>query len=218
MSRSNPRIESSNPCKKFIEWNAEKGHFQFYNKETKQDEIINLERFLFLDNLYTIGGFNPKHKRGIYSNEIHSIKDETLNVRVFGNDDVSIVGTYSNIKEKLPAGAKFYSSIYLMFNSSIVNIKLKGSALNTWIEFCKSNKSYQLDAIIFKGKSDLKTNGATKYYDPIFSLAESTPEEDTKAIELDKELQDYFKGYKEGKTTPTPEAEVLEPSFDDIDL
>jgi hypothetical protein len=215
MSRSNPRVESSNPCKKFLKWKGAEGHFVMWNKTTEKEEIVNPRRMLFLDKLFTVKGFSDKHQQGIYSNEIHSTKTEQLNVRVFGNDSVSIVGLYDEIKDKMPAGAKLGNSLYVMCEGEIINLQLTGSALSAWIEFCKANKSWQSGAIVFEGKSELKKKGATKYYEPIFSLADATPEEDAKAIELDKELQDYFKGYKEGKTTPTPEAELVE---DDIDL
>lgn len=218
MSRSNPRVESSNPCKTFLKWKGAEGHFSMWDKSTEKEVIVNPGRMLFLDKLFTVKGFSDKHQQGIYSNEIHSTKTEQLNVRVFGNDSVSIVGLYDEIKDKLPAGAKLGNSLYVMHEDEIINLQLTGSALSAWIEFCKANKAWQSGAIVFQGKSELKKKGATKYYEPVFSWAYATSDEDAKAIELDKVLQDYFEGYKSGTTTPTPEAEVLEPSFDDIDL
>lgn len=214
MSRSNPRVESSNPCKKFLKWKGAEGHFIMWNKSTEKEETVNPKRMLFLDKLFTVKGFSDKHQQGIYSNEIHSTKTEQLNVRVFGNDSVSIVGLYDEIKDKMPSGAKLGNSLYVMCEGEIMNLQLTGSALSAWIEFCKANKTWQSGAIVFEGKSDQKKKGATKYYEPIFSLTEATSEEDKMAIEFDKVLQAYFEGYKSGEVQP----EVQADSVDDVEF
>ena len=97
MSLSNPTTE--NPVKKFIEYKAEESTFQYWDK--KQEKNIPLElpvQFIVLDELATITGYCEVAKSNLYSNEVHNLNLQMLNVKSF-KGGVHLMGKYADIKE-----------------------------------------------------------------------------------------------------------------------
>ena len=85
MSFSNPILE--NPCKKFIDFKSDNKQFVYWDKELgengEQVIIPTPIYFIVLDELTTVTGYYKEGDCGIYSNEIHFLKDEVLKVRTF---------------------------------------------------------------------------------------------------------------------------------------
>ena len=122
MSLSRETIK--NPATKFIEWKSSKKAFQFYDKEAEETVEIKLPiEFVILDELSTIKGWHEETESGIYSNEVHSLQNEDLNVRSFKGGDL-ISGKYSEIKELIKAkGGKYTKSVYAMMGDELVNFQ-----------------------------------------------------------------------------------------------
>ena len=137
MSYSEPRLQ--NPATKFIDFKD--GKFQYYDKETEKNIILDLPLyFVVLDELSTISGFCEKAKSGIYSNEVHKISNEVLNVRTFKGGE-QIIGIYKDISDAIARiGGRFTKSVYaLLINTEtreteLVNFKFRGAAFSGWID------------------------------------------------------------------------------------
>lgn len=196
MSLSQPKVQ--NPCKKFIEFKGDAGIFQYYDKENKKN--IKLEYpigFITLDELSTIKGFNEPSGSGVYSNEVHSIKNQTLNVRTFKGNN-SIVGKYADIKDRIKSiGGKYCKSIYAAFihkdkSLELVNFQLTGAAFKAWIDKeVDSNSEVMVVSKIVEAKK-----GKVVYQIPVWGAAGMTDELRVEAIEMDKKLQQYLKARK----------------------
>lgn len=215
MSRSNPNEELINPCKHFFQWDGGDGKgFKIYDKETKKNVITPLPfKFLVLDRLTTITGYNEPEKIGYYSNEIRDIKNDMLTVR--SKNGIEATGTYEEIKAKLSAkGASYCQSVYIMFfvgkEAVLGNIKMTGASLENWFSFCKENKIMEVGVQVKSANE--KKKGKVVYYEPVFSVLDIKPATNELAIEIDKPLQEYLKAYlAKNKSTTETTAEHVKP-------
>lgn len=153
--------------------------------------------FLVLDELATIKGYSKSDESGYWSNQVRNTTKQPFTVRT----KAGIVETALYKELKCTAkGAKYAKSVYCAFfdenkELAIGNITFVGAALSAWIEFSKAHKT-DTGCVIIEGKSAEKTNGATKYFEPVFGFKEKVSEEtEQKALELDKELQTYLTAY-----------------------
>ena len=206
MSRSNPNEELVNPCKHWFQWDGDKGGFKSYDKETKKNVSIPLPfRFLYLDSLITVTGYNEPEGVGYYSNEVRDIKD-VMTVR--SKNGIEMTGNWEQIKEKMSAkGADFCQSVYIAFYEGktlvLGNIKMKGAALGPWFDFRKANNVMDIGISVKEMKEGKK--GKVVYQMPVFSVLDIKPATNELAIEIDKPLQEYLKAYlaKNKSTTET---------------
>lgn len=193
MSLSQPKISS--PCKKFIDFKGSTGNFQFWDKSKKENIELKLPlRFIVLDELSTITGYSESANSGIYSNEVHNLSHQDLNVRTF-KGGISFSGKYADIKTRISdLGGKFSKSIYAALITGdgveLVNFKFKGASLKPWID--RDSKS---NVVKIEGCLDGK-KGVVKYKSPIFLQGEADENHIEEALELDKELQIYLKSHK----------------------
>jgi hypothetical protein len=207
MSRSAPTNMLVNPATKYLNWNSEKGQFEYWDKENKKNVAVPLPiSFLVLDQLATIKGFSDKHQGGMWSNEVKYLKEQKLKVVGKAKDGKLFQiaeGLYPDIKETVvTAGGKYTRSLYTaMLNDKeeyeIVNFQLKGAAFSGWLDFEKDNRNTVLsDEIICKDFKREK-KGATKYTIPIFSSQPASEEGNEAAMNLDIQLQEYLTAYFE---------------------
>jgi len=211
MSKSNPRIE--NPCKKFITWKGDKGHFVYYDKETEKEVIMPLPvYFVWLDELATITGYCKKHDCGIYSNEVRKTTEEILRVKTFKGGE-SITGIYADIKDSIIAlGGSFTKSVYVMLvgenvTPELVNFKFHGSAFSGWLEKKFNPDECTTGILSFREE----TNGNINYKVPVFQAFKLSPDTDQLAFSMDIELQEYLKEYKALQPEKeTPKIETVE--------
>lgn len=195
MSLSRPAIK--NPVSKFIEFKGDEGTFRYWNKELKKN--INLEKpvkFIVLDELNTIKGFNDSTSSGVYSNEVHNLKTQALNVRTF-KGNISLRGFYIDIKDKISGmGGKFCKSIYAALitgdNLELVNFQLTGAAFKSWVDKVIDVNS---SAVVFNSVTDAK-KGKVQYKVPNFTSEALSPELLQKAIAMDEALQVFLKQKK----------------------
>ena len=199
MSFSNPN--QTNPATKFIIFKGDKGVFQYFDKEAgEKGENIELKMplyFIVLDELSTIKGFNDETQSGVYSNEVHNLSNEKLNVRTFKGGR-SVTGIYKDIKADIAAlGGKFCKSVYALLVTSegneIVNFQFSGASFSAWLD-CRINTNQYCVGVV--GVSDEK-KGVIKYKKPIFKAFAIKPEIREAAIAADNKLQAYIEQYKQ---------------------
>lgn len=196
MSFSEPTIK--NPSQKFIDFKSDTGHFQYYDKETEKSISVPFPiYFIVLDELSTISGFCEKTGSGIYSNEVHRISDEPLNVRTFkGGEGAS--GLYKDISDRIKVlGGKFTKSVYAMLiykdkAPEMVNFKFRGASFSAWLD----KKIDTSKTIIGITGTVEATKGKTVYNVPVFKAFKMTEDLALQATAMDHELQDYLRLYK----------------------
>lgn len=214
MSRTNQEQErtgSSNPSKRFVEFNGEKGVFTYYDKEKKEDVTMPWPvSFLVLDQRHTVKGWNKANNSAIFSNEVLDINEEEMDVRTFKGDNKGIAkGLYPKIKDKVKAaGGKYVRSVYVMLfiketnTWEMSNIAFKGACSFEWNEFLNNMTVNKYNAMIFVKKNDVeaRTMGNVNYFVPKFSVKELSKDNSdqnvllTQADKEDMVLQDYFAG------------------------
>lgn len=217
MSRSN-NADLQNPAKKRFEWSGSEGKIKCYDSENKKNVYYELPfMFLVLDKLSTIAGFYEKEQSGFWSNEIRNTKTDLLTVRT--KKGVEQEALYADLAPTLNKGAKYAQSVYIAYKEGdkleIANLKIFGSALGTWIDFCKDNDIYKV-AVSISGATPAK-KGATKYFVPVYEAKAVTDETNKQAALLDVELQAYLNGYLASQGTPSAKKNVAhETSKDNI--
>lgn len=217
MSRSNPTDAVRNPSTRWFEFAAgvDGGFVRYYDKDSEKNiglgdaEHGGKFMFILLDELATVKGWHDPSESGIFANEVRDTRQDTLVVRSFKGGELAS-GLYASIKDRIGAvGGHFVSSCYIAYKDGDVlrigNIRFKGAALGTWMEFkkqCpskkdaagKSVKAYYVDAVKIEGFEQLKKGGTT-FRVPKFLLATLSEETNKQAMDLDKELQAFLSDY-----------------------
>jgi hypothetical protein len=207
MSRSNDDSRAPSPVLLYWEWKGthENGRFERYQKsevEGEKGEKISVKKasFMVLDQTSTVTGFNEDTSESIYANDVHSIHDD---LKVYMGKNLLCEGKWADIKDKVKVnGGKFAKNIYALgklpediggeATSGVVRYTFAGSALRPWFEFAESNKVTD-GVIIWDGTTIEGKKGSVKFESPVFKKQESGENEEKKAIEADKLLQEWFK-------------------------
>jgi hypothetical protein len=207
----------SNPATKFIDWKSNDKCFEYYDKEAQEKIKINLPfKFLTLDELSTVKGWNDASSSGIYANEVKYISKEPLTVKPFKGNEIA-KGLYKDIKDKIvAAGGHYVKSIYIMLeDGTLANLQLKGSAVQQWGEFTQKTRSRLTDEWIVVSKVKEGKKGAVKFSMPEFSFDRSLSEtEAEQADEAFNTLEAYLKTYL-AKGEPVIVDDVEEDDVDD---
>lgn len=237
MSRLNPTVK--NPTTRWFEWDAENGNLKYYDKEQEENVPVKLPfTFLLLDELAKITGWSDKREASIYSNEVHSTVREYLHVQC--NQTTIAEGKYGGIKEQVEReGGRYTSSLYIAYKNDsgelvIGNLALKGGALPSWIDFGKEVEQlkYKEAIQIKKSREESFTNKdgeEISYRVPVFNLKEVSEDTHEKALDLNRDLEDYFDSrpdysqetngqeQSEPAEQPADSSVDLNQNFDDID-
>ena len=202
MSTSNRRQAfaqpQSNPATKFLDWKSNDKCFEYYDKEKQEKVSVALPfKFLVLDELHTIKGWNDASSSGIFSNEVKFISKEVMTVKPFKGNEIA-KGLYKDIKEKIvAAGGHYVKSIYIMLeDGSLANLQLKGSAVQKWGEFTQRTRNRLPDEWVQVTKAIEGKKGAVKFFIPDFSFERSIS--DAEAVQADEAfniLETYLKAY-----------------------
>lgn len=225
MSTSNRRQAfaqpQTNPATKFIEWKSNDKCFNYYDKEAQKNVEIPLPfKFLVLDELHTIKGWNDASSSNIYSNEVKFISKEVMTVKPFKGNEIA-KGYYKDIKDKVvAAGGHYTKSIYVMLeDGSLANISLKGSGVQKWGDFTQKTRNRLADEWVTVTKADDGKKGAVKFSTPSFSFANSISDEEANmADEAFNILESYLKTYlakAEPAIVEEDESDDWEPTIDD---
>ena len=211
---------SSNPTKKYFEWKSDDKCFAYYDKETKQNVKVELPfKFLTLMEFHTIKGWNDKNQSGVYSNEVKSIGNDELNVRLFKGNQ-SVKGVYKEIKDTIIAmGGHYTKSIYIMLeDGSIANVNIKGSSVQAWGDFTQKTRSRLSDEWIEVANAIELKKGKVNYSIPEFKFATSLNDSQcTLADNAYNQLKSYIDGYL-AKQIEVTDAEILNEETDISDL
>lgn len=206
MSRSINTEKEPNPAKRWFQWDSDSKGFKYYDKEaphptdaSKKGANIPVPlpfKFLVLDRLHTIAGFSDADKSSIYSNEVRDLKTQVLNVKI--KKETVTSGLYEQIKGK-PSGARYCQSVYIAYfdeknELQLGNIKMVGSSLGSWIEFCKGKKITEGGIKVVSTKF-VEKNKKINWNEPVFEAIKVKPETDAIAIALDTKLQSYLSEY-----------------------
>jgi hypothetical protein len=237
MSRSN-NTDMVNPSTRWFEWSGGEGKINYYDKATKERVEVTMPfTFLLLEELSTITGFNEKSKSRIYANEVKDLSKNPLRV-MEGSSEIAR-GLYNEIKEKVTSasvGGKYAKSCYIAYKNEkgelvIGNFMFSGSSfgggehvvdakkkfkenVGAWLDFAKAFRADLYKKAVRVTRDDRPcTNGNVTFYAPKFELVDISPETDEKAIELDKQLQEYLsyyfaKGVQPTASAPAPEDEA----------
>ena len=210
---------TTNPVGKFFEWKSNEKTFVYFDKETKTNVTVPLPfKFLVLDELHTIKGWNDATESGIYANEVKFISRDEMVVKPFKGNEIAR-GLYKDIKEKAKAaGGHYVKSIYIMLeDGSIANLQLKGAACQAWGDFTSKGKQRLLDEWVSVVGFDEAKKGSVKYTTPIFGyLASIGDAENDLANEAFNTLEAYLKTYL-AKAEAVAEVETEE-AHDDVDF
>lgn len=202
MSLSNPHEKGQpNPSTRWFEWNGEQGAIRYYDKELKQTIGVPLPfTFILLDELGAVKGWHDPSASGIYSNEVKDTRQDTLVVRAFKGGTL-VEGLYRDIKDRVNSlGGSFTTNCYIAFKNdndvlSIGALHFKGASLASWMEFRKQCRSeFYKKAVTIEAFTEGK-KGRIVYRVPKFTMTDISPETMAIAVELDKALQEFLKGY-----------------------
>ena len=224
MSTSNRRQAfaqpQANPSTKFLDWKSNDKCFEYYDKENQEKVSVALPfKFLVLDELHTIKGWNDASSSGIFSNEVKFISKEVMTVKPFKGNEIA-KGLYKDIKEKIvAAGGHYVKSIYIMLeDGSLANLQLKGSAVQKWGEFTQKTRNRLPDEWVQVTKAIEGRKGAVKFFTPDFSFERSiTEDEAMQADEAFNILESYLKTYL-AKAEPIVEETPQDDPDDDLEF
>lgn len=192
-------LKKATPVLHYVEWKWAEWTFAYYDKDKGENKLIKLPlKFILLDELTTVKWFHMKDQSGIYANEIRDISNEELTVKIFSWATLA-TGTWNDIKNSLPNGAKFSKSVYAYCDKLgwIINIQFNGSSLGPWMD-----KDCTTRAIQATKNDELLKYGTVEYYSPNFENYNATKKEVESAEEAFNELQAYLSS--KGTTQKNP--------------
>lgn len=211
---------SSNPTKIYLEWKSDDKCFAYYDKDKKENVKMELPlKFLTLMEFHTIKGWNDKNQSGVYSNEVKSIGQDELNVRLFKGNQ-SVKGLYKEIKDTIIAmGGHYTKSIYVMLeDGTIANINIKGSGVQSWGDFTQKTRSRLTDEWIEVANAIELKKGKVNYSIPEFKFAKSLSDSESKLADSKyNELKNYIDGYL-AKQIEVVDEEIISEENDISDL
>lgn len=204
MSRANPNAGVTNPSTRWFEWRGGDGVIRWYDKTKKESIDIPVDkkkpfRFIVLDVLATVSGYNKKRKSGIYSNEVRDTRTDPLIVKFFEGGTIA-EGLWADIKDKVVANKGGFSAVcYIAFKDGpdlkIGGIKFKGCSLGPWFEFQKAHRNdIDTKGVAIVG-SEADTTGDVEFKKPIFGIVEISPETNQAAGLLAQELAKFHTAY-----------------------
>ena len=189
---------TKNPATKFLEWKSDQKGFSYYDKGIAKNVEVSLPfKFVFLDELSTVKGWNDASSSGIFSNEVKYLSKEPMTVKAFKGGEIAI-GLYNEIKERVKnAGGHYSKSVYIMLeDGALANIQLKGSATQQWGEFVKANRQSITRTWINVASATENKKGKVVFSIPNFTIGADI--EDLEARDADgrfDELESYLKTY-----------------------
>lgn len=205
-----PERTNTNPAKKFLEWRSNEKCFSYYDKDKKENVMVELPlQFVILEHYHTVKGWNDESESGIFSNEVWSIGTEEMNVRSFKGGNIA-KGIYKDVRERIRgAGGHYARSIYAVTpDLEIINISLKGSGVASYSSFINDfgDHNFTKNWIKVTGAKEEK-KGSVKYSTPIFEVGAEI--KNVEAIRpFAQELQEYILSYMEPASSKRPASEV----------
>lgn len=209
MSRSRPRASGpETPVRYNVKWSGKDGVLTIYDRQSKKEQEVETIDFVVLDELHTVAGFKSGRRgekgKPIRGTEVRDVKNDEISVFIDGKKVET--GVWAELKDRVN-GIKYAKSVYIgLINKKgvmeIAKLSLSGSSFSGYLTFLNATEEYEgFDkvkptapgvGITIVGRSKLKTNGDSKYYEPMFDVFDLSDEEEDTATELDGELQKYL--------------------------
>lgn len=214
MSFSKPKEVNRNPAVKYIEWKGgdEQGHFQYFDKDTEKNVIVDLKEFIVIDSdLFSITGYDETTKTRYISNEVRTVND-VLVVRGYKEkrSTVFLQGPYTALKETVKANnnLRFTKCVYILLNGELCHLKLTGTAVYEFGNAILRGGNMQNNVVCHTGVTHGK-RGIVKFITPNFAFGrELTADEASLAFETDSTiLQPFLEKYLSKSPTEAPAAE-----------
>lgn len=206
---------SKSPATKFLDWKSDQKVFSYYDKSLAKNVEVGLPfKFIFLDELSTVKGWNDASSSGIFANEVKYISKEPMTVKAFKGGEIA-KGLYNEIKERVKsAGGHYSKSVYIMMeDGALANIQLKGSATQKWGEFVNANRNSITRTWVNVEKAIESKKGKVVFSVPDFTTGADIEDEDASNADAKfDELEAYLKTYL-AKVDATEEEEE-----EDIDV
>lgn len=209
MSRKDEfKSENPNPATKFLNWKSNDKNFAYWCKEEEKEIHVEIPlTFLVLKDLSTVGGWHDASESGIYGNEVKSLFEEPIFARAYKANAPIAEGLYKDIKNTVnDAGGHYVKSLYVMLkDGSIVNVKLKGSAVKEWSDFTAKGRQRMSDEWVSVFNSEDRKKGSITYSVPLFQYDKSLSKKEASEADIAYDLvNDYFVS----KVNSTPENDV----------
>lgn len=190
------------PARVFHRWKGGEGKLIHWDSSVNDGQGAEVEadlpfRFAVLEQTRRISGFAPQGTgTRFYSNEAVAYDDEIRVMRKEGDKPAEeiIKGKYSDIKDKLPQGARLAVQLYV-YNpetEQIECITCQGASLGAFIEFSKKNRIYENYVSMEKGEET--KNGAVTFFPPEYTVSNAYTKEDKNVLQkADDEITAYLK-------------------------
>lgn len=201
-AQSSNRTRNASPAKVQYQWKGGKGELVSWDGKGNTPTALPAT-FAVLEQTRCIRGFAPMGDTSVryFSNETVSY-DGIINVKSArskkGDDKAEIKdvisGKYSDIKDKLPQGARLACNLFVYnpVSKQIEVIILQGSSLGEFISFSKSNRIYENWVTISKG--DEKVNGTVRFFPPKYELGPAYTDSELEELsKADQEVVAYQK-------------------------
>lgn len=200
---------SVSPAKVYHKWTGAGKLVHWNGKENVETPLP--FKFAVLEQTRRIAGFAPMGAGSAryFSNEAVAYNDELIVKRAeSGKPVVEVIrGKYSDIKEKLPKGARLSVCLYIYnFSTDQVEvINLVGSSLGEFIQFSKKNRIYE-NAIEMKCGKEKTMGGTVKFFPPEFTIGPAHSDEAMKVlVEADQLVVRYQQSVHRGEMSEGPE-------------
>jgi hypothetical protein len=193
------------------------GRVCYYDKESKKRVHVDCPfNFLLLDDeRFSVTGWDEETRTSYFSNEAKSAK-EVLKVRgrSGGQTNIEVVeGSWENIKDK--GNFRYTKHLYIAVENDgqleICMMRVTGAFFAAYVDFVKKNKRYEIKFSV--SDREKKKKGKTIFFAPVLKALPVGEDESEVAMELDKQLQAYFKdraGSKPQEAPPSDELDMVE--------
>jgi hypothetical protein len=187
-----------NPAEFYAEWDGANGQLYYYDKSEKENVYLPKDfKFVVLEQLNTVAGFNKERKRSFYANDVRDLRYEELNVRLDGQTVAK--GKWEDIKDTLKAhGGKFAKSIYIAYKDEngrmgIGHIKASGAFVGEWFQFTKENAA-KSGGVMIAG-TEKRKEGTVEFVVPVFKAFTLPDAAFAEAVERYNEVREYLESY-----------------------
>ena len=219
MSRKSEFTSSyEKPATMYLEWSSNEKCFKYWNNQDKENVLVQLPfTFLVLKEMHTVKGWHDKSQSGIYANEVKNISSETIEVKSF-KGGLLAKGIYKEIKEIINnVGGNYVKSIYAMTTTGeVINIALKGAAVQEWGEAFNKGRSRMADEWITVAAADDRKKGSVKYSVPLFAFNKSLNDVENKLADVAYEKLESALSSRGERVDEVKETDK-DVSFNDID-
>ena len=200
-------VKAISPITIHAEWKgwAEKGFFEYYDKDLQENKKLELKDFVIIKTWYKISGFDERTSWGIWSNEINGFDEELY---VSTKSGLLTSWLYKEIKMDVNARwGNLYRVLTVLSDWELISLSMKGSAFWSVSKILDGEKedgkviskpvNFRKNSILFTWFEDAK-KGAVKYRVPVFTeWSELTADQIADAKDSANIVDEYYNSKKQ---------------------